>query len=377
MKPSVILLVCGRFHYHKYLHLLAEKQLLKRFIYSYKMDYDFGVDRRYLKNLPIKEYAMYAGARLLKGKLFYKYLTMLHNIWQWQAKRLKPEGNIVHFLIHGNCSQIIQQYKAEGITVIGEVVNAHPAVQEQLLTKEYAMHQRSYEYGEKLFKEKIVQEYMLCDYLLVPSAFIKQSLVAYGIESSKIKVLPYGLDLAERTKDTLPIQRKAVIQLLYVGQISFRKGVIYLLKALPLLRQKGIHFHLTLVGHIDKEYKQVIQPYLTDKNITHITHVVNSEIYELMRQQDLFVMPSIEDGFGVVVAEALSVHLPVIVTSNCGASEIVTNGENGFVIDAFSEMAICNTIVQSINYCFCFKQEPASWKEYVAQLEQFYVEVLN
>jgi glycosyltransferase involved in cell wall biosynthesis len=150
-----------------------------------------------------------------------------------------------------------------------------------------------------------------------------------------------------------------------------------LLKALPLLRKKGISFHLTLVGHIDKEYEEVIQPYLTGTAITHIAHVANNEIYELMRQQDLFVMPSIEDGFGIVVAEALSVHLPVIVTSNCGASEIVTNGENGFVIDAFSERAICEAIMRSIDYSFCFQQKPAGWKAYATQLEQFYTAVLN
>ncbi len=92
MKPSVTLLVCGRFHYHKYLSLLAKKKLLQRFIYSYKTSYDFGVDKSYLKNLPLKEYAMYAGARLLKGKLFYKYLVLLAQSMAVAGKTIAAGG---------------------------------------------------------------------------------------------------------------------------------------------------------------------------------------------------------------------------------------------------------------------------------------------
>ncbi len=183
-------------------------------------------------------------------------MSCWHNLWQLQAKRLQPEGNIVHFLIHGNCARVIKLYKAKGIKVIGEVVNVHPAVQEQLLSKEYSTHQLTYEYGEKVFKDKIEHEFSLCDYLLVPSAFIKNSLIANGIEETKIKVLPYGLSLAECTKKVTFIEKEKTIRLLYVGQINFRKGVIYLLKALSLLRQKKIPFQLTLVGFIDNEYEK-------------------------------------------------------------------------------------------------------------------------
>lgn len=377
LKPSVTFAVCGRFHFHKYLKYLYSKGSLSIFIYSYRINYSFGIPKKKLKNYFLKEYLLYAGATFFKGKKFYSYLIFLHNLWQWQVKHRRLSGNLLHVLIHGNCAAIIKKYKEKGIPVVGEVVNAHPFVQEQILTEEYSRYRLTYNYGEKVFKEKIIKEYKLCDYLLTPSGFIKDSLVKHGIDSNKIKVIPYGLDLPDSVKNVSVIQPDQEIRLLYIGQITFRKGVVYLLKALSLLTQQNIRVRLTLIGVIDQAYKEVIFPYLQSTEITYISHVDNTEVCTQMKAHDLFIMPSLEDGFGVVVSEALSVHLPVIVTKNCGASEIVEHGQDGLIINAFSETDICNAVVASIGYNFTFKIEYADWKQYVNKLADFYIEIVN
>src|SRR5437588_10189397 len=123
-KPDVRIIVCGRFHYHKYLHLVFEKWLLNKFIYSYRVNYHFKIPKKYLRNFPVKEYMIYLGKKILKAKAFDVYVSFLHRFWQFQVLGIKPAGNIVHFLVHGNCYKIIRKYRKKGIKIVGEVVNA-------------------------------------------------------------------------------------------------------------------------------------------------------------------------------------------------------------------------------------------------------------
>ncbi len=376
-QPEVTLIVCGRFHFHKYVKFLYLQKVLKKFIYSYKIHYDFGISKKYVKNFFFKEYLMYLGKLFAKGNLFNKYLILLHNLWQYQVIKLKPKGNIVHFLVHGNCYKVVEKYRKKGIKVIGEVVNVHPTEQERLLKVEYANYDLVYNAAEKHFKNSIIKELGLCDFCLVPSSFVKESLVKNGIDGNKIKVLPYGLDETEKVKETNIIHRNRKLKLLYIGQVSFRKGVIYLLKANDALAAAGIECETTIVGSISADYLPVISRYQNHPNVHFIHHIDNSNIPDLMLQNDVLIVPSIEDGFGVVVAEALSVHLPVIVTENCGASEIVINGKNGFIINAFSDTEIYNAVRKSIEYPFVFDIPILRWSEYADILTKFYQSVLQ
>lgn len=377
VKPALILLVCGRFHFHKYIHLLASKGILSRFFYSYRINFTIEVSKKIKKNFLLKEYGMYAGAYFLKGKKFFRWIKLMHDVWQWQVRREKIKGNIVHFLVHGNCYKIINQYKRKGFVIIGEVVNAHPDQQEIILKAEYAKWNLKYNAGEQYFSEKIKQEYLLCDHLLVASTYLKNSLVREGFAENRISVVPYAIDPKDCKKKSSWINRDSHIKLLYVGQITPRKGVIYLLKAFQQLYKTGLNCSLTIVGSVDDIYQPVTASYFSLPGITHLNHVDNNSITDVMLDHDLFIMPSIEDGFGIVVSEALSVNLPVIVTSNCGSAEIIKDGKNGFVIPPFSESAIVNAVISSIEHSFEFEEINITWQHYVDRLEKFYTGILN
>ena len=376
--PLVNIIVCGRFHYHKYIKLLCKHGSLNRFIYSYRRNFKLYIDKKFLENFYAKEYLMYLGKKILPSRLFYSYLSYLHNLWQAQVLTIKPGGNIAHFLLHGNCDKIMKVYKKAGIKIVGEAVNVHPVIQNELLQNEYQKYGCVYESGEKYSEKKIINEYNLCDYFLAPSIFIKNSLIAQGIDSTKIKVIPYGLNKPRGLiKDNTVIKKGSKIKLLFVGQLTFRKGVIYLCEAFDLLKEDGYNCELTLVGKIDPFYHKIIYHYLKKDQVIHISHIDNSEIEKVMIEHDLLVMPSIEDGFGIVVSEALSIHLPVIVTSNCGASEIVTNGEDGFIVEPFFASAIANAIIKSVEYNFMFSNAVFTWDDYVNRLDKFYASILN
>jgi glycosyltransferase involved in cell wall biosynthesis len=138
-------------------------------------------------------------------------------------------------------------------------------------------------------------------------------------------VLPYGADLNQFQK----VERSDdVFRILYVGQVTLRKGVHYLLEALAGLNLKDAE--LLIIGHIDP----TIRPLLGRWNGTfrHIASVPKIELARYYSSSSVLVLPSLEEAFGLVVLEAMACGVPVIVSSEVGASEVIADGVEGFVV---------------------------------------------
>lgn len=123
------------------------------------------------------------------------------------------------------------------------------------------------------------------------------------------------------------------LQILFVGQVIGRKGVDLLLDALfPLFGRYG-HFQLRVVG--DGEMTGELRARALDAGVGDrviFSGVVSSaDILSVIAHSDLLVLPSRWDGWGMVVNEALSVGVPAVVSSSCGAADLIENGVNGFV----------------------------------------------
>jgi glycosyltransferase involved in cell wall biosynthesis len=161
------------------------------------------------------------------------------------------------------------------------------------------------------------------------------------------------------------------LNIICVGQITHRKGQIYLIEAVNKLKEQGIDADLTLVGLMDPIYYQIIQKKQLERKFTHIPHVDNSEMIKLLSEYNLMVVPSIEDGFGVVVTEGLSAGLPVIATSSCGASEIL-NSRNGAVIPAGDVEQLVHHLNSFLNRTFTWEQDFMDWQDYSKKLGDIY-----
>jgi glycosyltransferase involved in cell wall biosynthesis len=375
MNIKIDFAVCGRFHYHKYLKYLSLRNILNTFYCSYKINYDFGVRKKEIKNYFLKEYLMYFNIVILKKWNLRNNIRFLHKLWERQVLMNKPEADILHVLIHGTSISIINKYKAAGKIVVGEVVNCFPDHYNLLMQKEYA------KYGLKFIVNnyettRIKREIELCDYILVPSSFLRESFIAYGIPEHKIIYIPYGID--ENNEQYNQKKRNSEkIKVLSVGQITFRKGQVYLIKAIESLKQKGYSIDLTIIGYLDPLYKKVLKDLKLEDKFIHIPHCNNSEIIRKMNKYDIFVLPSIEDGFGVVVSEAISAGLPAIVSKNAGASELINHGTNGFIIEAGSSSSIENAILDSLNKDFILRSIKFNWRNYAEELERNYLEILK
>ena len=154
--------------------------------------------------------------------------------------------------------------------------------------------------------------YQLADRVVIPSRHVAESFRRDESAHAKLFYNPYGVDL-----EMFPLGAKKVptepISLLYVGTWCFRKGCDLLAEAVR--RIQGVR--LTHVGTIgDLEFP------IADNRFVHIDQVPQPELARFYAAADVFVLPSREDGFGVVLSQALASGLPLICTDQTGGADL-------------------------------------------------------
>jgi glycosyltransferase involved in cell wall biosynthesis len=166
--------------------------------------------------------------------------------------------------------------------------------------------------------------------LICASSFTRQTLIENGSPAGLIDVVPYGIDRerfrpAPSSKKTGPSKR---FRLLFVGTINQRKGIKYLLETLRLLRSKQVE--LVVCGRIVDDLK-IFEPFQSQVEIR--PSVSFPELLRAYQEADLFVFPSVVEGFAQVLLEALSCGLPILSTTHTAAPDLIENGIHGFVVE--------------------------------------------
>lgn len=209
--------------------------------------------------------------------------------------------------------------------------STHIEFQDNLLFSEYKRWDLPFIRTDKRIIERELKEYESADLIAVPSGFSRASFLSKGVPEDKLFSTPYGVNL-ERFKPAgeAPIQE---FNLAFIGEFSLRKGIPYLLQAFRKLRHP--QKKLTFMGGVDRDlYRLMNSRGLLSGNIEFLGHVAQQEIPSELSRAHALVLPSIEDGFGVVMAQALACGVPVIASSNTGASDLFEDGVEGFIVPA-------------------------------------------
>lgn len=334
--------VCGVFHHRKYIGELSRRGVLGAFYYAHRRSTTaeaLGIVSGEAFNLFAKEY-LYRGGTKLLGPRSGRWLGPLsHDLWQWQLLRNWRDCDVFHLMLHGTGIKALEHAKARGAATLGEPVNAHPEVTRELLVAE---HERlGLPPPEQLPKtqRRLLQEVTLCDHLLVASGWIKRSFEQRGFPSERIHVIPYASDPthfyppddAERAALRGSDRR---FRVLCVAQLVVRKGVHHLLEAWRQLGWPASDAELVIVGRLSEEMAGVMKRY--EGLYTYITAVPHEQLRREYGRADVFVLPSIEDGFGLVGVEAMGCGVPLLTTANAGVADVVKDGVTGFVVPAGS-----------------------------------------
>ncbi|MBF2074599.1 MAG: glycosyltransferase family 4 protein [Synechococcales cyanobacterium C42_A2020_086] len=184
------------------------------------------------------------------------------------------------------------------------------------------------------------EECRLADRIVVNSSWSSQALQQVGVPADKIQIVPLAYSPpqgSESFQRVYPEQfsRERPLRVLFLGQIILRKGIAALLEAAELLQDQPIEFWL--VGSIGVERSRFNLP-----NIRLIGPVPRSETAQYYQQADVFLFPTLSDGFGLTQLEAQAWKLPLIVSRFCG--EVVKDGVNGIVLPEVNGKAVADVI---------------------------------
>lgn len=190
---------------------------------------------------------------------------------------------------------------------------------------------------EKL--ERKDQELRLASRVLVASSYTRTTLEGTGVDMKHVKIIPYGaVEAASECVNGLlsPSSRdQAKLRLLFVGSLTQRKGISYLFEAIDRLKP---HVELTIIGRCAGPECRALEHQL--KRHRWIPSLPRQRILEEMRHHDFLLLPSLFEGFGLVLGEALSQGLPIVATAHTGAPDIITDGLEGFIVPIRSASAI-------------------------------------
>ena len=166
------------------------------------------------------------------------------------------------------------------------------------------------------------------------------------------KIYPFGYFRQARTHlDFQDSENNDILRLVFVGQLIERKGVDILLDEVATMIGEGYtNIQLTLIGDGEQrgKYEQRVAHYDMQDRIIFTGAISSDDVLTHIQHSDALVLPSRWDGWGLVVNEALSVGVPVIVSDTCGAADLIVDGFNGYVFSILEENSLRQKLEEMI-----------------------------
>jgi glycosyltransferase involved in cell wall biosynthesis len=254
---------------------------------------------------------------------------------RWAAREVRPgDWDCIH-CYSGVSQELLENLQASGIPSLLLRGSSHIRTQARLLHEESARTGASVEGPGDGMVEREEREYQLATKILTLSNFAQQTFLTEGVSPERLAVLPLGVSAALfRASDQTVEQRcqrilsGAPIRVLYVGTLSMRKGcwdLAQIIQRLPAHR-----FQWRLVGPVTPEVRPLL-PVLR-KHAQLLPPQPHGELKKWYAEADIFLFPTIEDGFAAVLLEAQANALPLLTTTNCAGPDLVTNGRSGWIL---------------------------------------------
>ncbi len=328
--PSIVLSVGAKFHAFYLARELERRGMLKRIITGFPRlalkEEASWVRREHLTSYGLPQLAIWGLQKFGVALPDAGHKQTL--LFDWLVSRTLPDCDIVVGW-SGYSVETLQRAKARGIRTILKRGSSHIAAQEELLQEEYDRWGYEGQAVDPRMRQRELEEYAIADQITVPGTFAQRTFLHKGFSAEQVWVTPDGVDSNYfRPPETAPAQDKT-FRVLFAGGISLRKGVQYLMPAAARLRPT-VPIEVTLAGGLSDGGRECLEQY--DGQYEFRGFVSQAELRELYRRSSVLVLPSIEEGFGVVIAEAMACGLPVVATENSGGPDLIRDGVDGFIV---------------------------------------------
>ena len=179
------------------------------------------------------------------------------------------------------------------------------------------------------------------------------------VKNKDVYVIPMGVDTNYFVPVTSSYEFESrLIRLLYVGRLIDWKGVVYLIRSIPMIKKGGVNVKLTIVGDGTQknELMALVRELRLEDSVKFVGEVAHEETLKYYQSSDLLVVPSIikssgeTEGLGVVILEAMSCGLPVVGSRVGGIVDIIQDGVNGFMVDQKKPEKIADVVLEFVKY---------------------------
>jgi starch synthase len=256
------------------------------------------------------------------------------------AERVRRGGIQAVFAYVDGALETFHSARGNGIKTVYELTSTHGEYARELLREEAELCPewantiaRLKESPEKNAQRD--QELELSDLILIPCQHVLSTLPKSVRARACIRVCPYGAPPAVRKTST---SFHPKLRVLFVGSLTQAKGLGYLLRA---VRKVGGLVELTLIGTRVGRCAELDDALARYRYLPTLPH---SGVLAEMGRHDVLAFPSLSEGYGLVILEALSRGLPVITTRNTGGPEIIRDGREGFFVPIRSDEAIAEKL---------------------------------
>jgi len=384
-KMKITISVPGRFWAFYLAQQLLKRGYLNRLITSYPKfeTVKYGIPKDKIDSILITE---------ILGRGWRKMPFFLRNLYDPQffiseifdkavAKKIIHSDIFVGYA--GFSLHSFKKAKEIGALKILERGGSHMLYQQKILEEEYEKFKikiEPFQLAHPKIIKKELKEYEEADYISIPSSFARRTFLEKGIPENKLIQVLLGVDLSQFRQ--IP-KKDNVFRVVFVGGMSLRKGVHYLLQAFSELNLPNSE--LMLIGAFNEEIKPFFKKY--EGKYKWLGHIPQKELRRYYSQGSVFVLNSIEDGFGMVIIQAMACGLPVIATENTGGPDIVRDGIDGFVIPIrdieklkekllylYENPEICRKMGESAKERV---SRGFTWDDYGDKIIKLYADILN
>jgi glycosyltransferase involved in cell wall biosynthesis len=188
------------------------------------------------------------------------------------------------------------------------------------------------------------EEIALADHVVVLSTYARDSYVEAGVPAERISVIAPGATLGQLERPSKPQNERARVRFIFAGNIKRAKGVDLLISAFAALPSGSCE--LVLAGAL---IEPTSLPSRLPEGCTWLGKLDPASLTRAYASADVLVLPSRCDGFGFVVTEAMSMGLPVIVSSAVGAKDFVTPGRNGWLFQDGDVAALISCLQMALD----------------------------
>ena len=241
------------------------------------------------------------------------------------------------------------------------------------MAKKTILEETEFRYSKKQLDDSVF-EVKLSDFAVGASTFTLKTLIKQGMAENCVHMAPYGVNIKD-FKPRRDFRKIDKMRFLFVGSFSQRKGISYLLQAFKELEDEGENISLTMAGRGIMDY-ELVKSYNLKCLETHV-NLPLEKLVELMQESDVFVFPSICEGFGLVLIQAMATGMPLITTYNTSGPDFIEEGKDGFLIEAQDVETIKNKVryflqnpeeVKRMGQNAILKSKDFTWERFSAEI---------